>query len=121
MILQNADSKNYMTFSSLEPYIKKPADWMAVIKDRHILFDADAIITILSQKAEAIFDDFKDLNVKNCIIHPVYVELQRIDKESEIFKRLKLISDHDFSFLPILKEELEHTNAVQSWLYRQHC
>lgn len=100
----------------LDPYLSQPKDWKQVLKGKHLLFDTDALISILAFKAESIFEDFKALDTKNCLIHPVYVELRRCDKEAEIFKRLQIIKEEHFSILPLTKEEIGQTNLIQDWL-----
>jgi len=61
-----------MNSFKIEPYVRNPKQWNEAIKDKHLIFDTDAIISILAFKAEAIFDDFKKLKTKNCLIDPVY-------------------------------------------------
>ncbi|PJE58202.1 MAG: hypothetical protein COU81_02010, partial [Candidatus Portnoybacteria bacterium CG10_big_fil_rev_8_21_14_0_10_36_7] len=89
------------------------------MKDKFLLFDTDAIISIISYKAEKIFDELKSLNVTNCYIHPVYAELLRTQSNAERIKRQSVISKFLFQKLPLVKKDFDNASLIQIWLFNK--
>lgn len=89
-------------------------DWRRVVQNKHLIFDTDAIITLLAFQAEDIFNRLKDLNVTFNYIHPVVLELMATGSQAEKSKRTSVLLDYDFTMLPIAAKEQSLAVQIQS-------
>lgn len=105
-----------MSQNKIEPYLKKVSDWKTLIKDKHILFDTDAIVSIMKFEAEDILDDFKSQKAVCCYIDPVYIELMNTNSVQLRIKRQELLHTHSFNALPIRLINFDAVQDIQGWL-----
>ncbi len=94
------------------PYREFP-DWKDVVKDKHILFDSDAIISIIAFKAQDLFDELKKLNVTFTYINPVLLELRETGSEKERLERNTVLSKYGFAELAITNNESSKAELIQ--------
>lgn len=97
------------------PYIKTP-DWDVVVKNKWLIFDADAVISIIEFKAENIFSLLKKLGSKFVYIHPVLLELMNTDRSTKKLQRSTLLAENEFLELPLRDEEMSLANRIQKSL-----
>lgn len=102
--------------STISPYLDNLSPWIPVIKYKHLLFDTDAIISILEYDALSLCDKLKDQGVIFCLIHPIYIELLKTDNLSKRIERQTFIDDYDFQFLPLTSKEMDKAKDIQSYL-----
>jgi hypothetical protein len=95
----------------MKSYLSTLKSLKITLKDRYVLFDNDAIVSILSFEAQELMEEFSTLQVTNCYIQPVYIELMRHGNEKERFKRQEFLDKYPFTLLPI------HETAVSNSLY----
>ena len=105
-----------MTSLRIPPFLTELPKWKDVVRRKHILFDTDAIVSILSFKAEDVFVDLKNVEVVNCFIHPVYVELFSTKRSIERASRLLILNNYKFRYLPLTKREFDNARRIQLWL-----
>lgn len=95
------------------PYDTEAISWKNIVSEKWVIFDADAIISILSFGQEYIFDELKALGVSFVYIHPVLLELMNTNSATEKLRRSKLLIDYDFVELPITINEVKLSNQIQ--------
>lgn len=95
-----------------------------ILKNRHLLFDTDAIISIVSFNSTAAMDELAQAHVANCIINPVKVELIRNSRGKEGSKRAAFLSAYSFiNLMPMMniKSVEDHVGRIQQWMFRNDC
>lgn len=97
-------------------YITEATSWKAVAAHKWVIFDADAIISIVAFSQEYIFDELKSLDVSFVYIHPVLLELMNTNSPTEKLRRSKLLVDYDFVEIPLTASELKHASEIQKSL-----
>jgi len=97
----------------MPPYIVENPAWKTIVKDKHLLFDTDAVISILSFDAVALLNDLKKQGCTFTYIHPVYLELMRTNSPKEKLQRTRLLNDYGFSMLPLTVNEVDKAKQVQ--------
>lgn len=97
-------------------YGTEVTSWKAIVPNKQIIFDADAIISILSFGQEYIFDDLKNLGANFAYSHPVLLELMNTNSPSEKLRRSKLLNDHGFLELPLGQTERNLASQIQKSL-----
>jgi predicted nucleic acid-binding protein len=91
-------------------------DWKPVVKDKWLLLDTDALISILAFNQENIFEELISLNVQLLYIHPVLLELMNTVDAKEKLRRTKLLYDYDFTELPLNDREMKLSTQIQKSL-----
>lgn len=94
-------------------YVDFP-DWKKVVRGKHLIFDSDAIISILSYKAENLLEMLKNLGVTFNYTHPVLLELMATGSESEKLKRTSILNKYNFTLMPMTATELEQAVVIQN-------
>jgi len=97
-------------------YDTEAASWKGIVPSKWIIFDADAVISILSFGQEHVFDDLKALGALFVYIHPVLLELMNTNSPAEKLRRSKLLVDYDFTELPLHADELKLASNIQKSL-----
>jgi hypothetical protein len=97
------------------PYSNTP-DWRVVVKDKWLLFDADAIISIIAFGAEQLLNDLKQLGITFNYIHPVLLELMNTNSSAEKLKRSTILTQYNFVELLIRDREINLANRIQESL-----
>lgn len=87
--------------------------WKSIVKDKWLLVDSDAIISIIAFNQEYIFDELKALNVSLLYIHPVLLELMNTNSPATKLQRSKLLVDYDFTELSIKDTEMKSSAQIQ--------
>lgn len=105
-----------MNMSTITPYLDNLEPWDKVVKNKHILFDTDAIISILEYNAISLCDKFKGLDVIFCLIHPVYVELLKTENAGKRIDRQTFLNDYKFIYLPLTIKEMDKAKDIQQYL-----
>jgi len=105
----------------ISPVLNDSPDWKNVCKLKHVLFDTDAIISIIEFGAQSLFDEFKNIKATNCYIHPTYTELLATDNSTKRVLRQNLILKKDFNMLPLTKNEFDNASNAQTWLALKKC
>ena len=90
--------------------------WKALVPDKWVIFDADAIISILAFEQQFILDELKELGAKFVHNNPVMLELMNTDNPKEKLRRSKVIVDYDFVELPLHNEEIALASKIQESL-----
>ena len=101
---------------SIAPFLNNLPAWESSVKNKHILFDADAVISILEYGAVELCEVFTKLNVTFCIIHPVYVELLKTDNPNKRLDRQDFLNQFKFQFLPLTAKEMDKAKDIQAYL-----
>lgn len=110
-----------MIKQKIVPYLESLSEWKDIVKNKHVLFDSDAIISLIEYEALSVFEVFKSLDVTNCYIHPVYTEILRTDKLSKRNFRQAIITNNDFAMLPLTINDFNKASQVQKWLSNTNC
>lgn len=97
------------------PVLELPG-WRGVVKSKCLIFDADALISIIEFKATKILENLKDLGVTFAYINPVMLELMNADKETKRLDRVSLLRQYDFVQLPMREQEIQMAQSIQSML-----
>jgi predicted nucleic acid-binding protein len=97
-------------------YPTEIAGWKKVVPDKWILFDTDAIISILKFEQEYIFNELYKLGAKFVYIHPVLLELMNTDNPRQKLQRTKLLRDYRFLELPLHADEIKLAGQIQNSL-----
>jgi len=97
------------------PYLATP-DWKQVVRAKWLIFDTDAIISIIEFKAEDLFNSLKRLGCTFVYIHPVLLELMNTDTVQKRLQRGALLSEHEFTQLNITQTERNLSNRIQKSL-----
>lgn len=93
-------------------YINYPK-WQEVVGGKNLIFDTDVFISLLSFRAEDLFDELKELGVTFTYINPVYLELMNTDTPQEKLKRNTLLVNYEFIELPLTHEEIKNASIIQ--------
>lgn len=91
-------------------------DWQKVVKDKWLIFDADAIISIIEFKAEILLETFKKLGCTFVYIHPVLLELMNTDTATKRLQRSALLTKWNFTQLGIHQPEQDLSDRIQKSL-----
>lgn len=97
------------------PY-RASSDWEKVVKEKWLIFDADALISIIAFGAEDLLDKLLKLDAKFAYIHPVLLELMNTDNAKEKLKRTSILGRCNFTQLPITAAETKHATTIQESL-----
>lgn len=97
------------------PYYDTP-DWKEVVKDKWLIFDADAIISFIEFNAFTLFKILKYLNCKFVYIHPVLLELMNTDTSQKRLQRAALLIEQEFTQFPINSNETSLSDRIQKSL-----
>ena len=106
---------------TLQPFITEFSDWGKIVKGKYLLFDTDAIINIIHYSTHDFFKELKQLEVTNCFIHPVYIELMRTDKNIERLKRQVVVNESNFYEMPFTQDVFINAQIVQQSLASVNC
>lgn len=97
------------------PYQDFP-DWQEVVKDKHLIFDTDAIISLIAFEAEEVFGKLKKLGATLNFVNPVLLELMSTESSKEKLKRNSVLSYYGFNELPLTITELKNASRIQQSL-----
>lgn len=97
-------------------YPTEVANWTTLVPDKWILFDADAVISILEFNQQHIFDELQQLNAEMAFINPVLLELMNTNDPKRKLQRTKLFTDYEFLELPIHSQEIKLARQIQKSL-----
>lgn len=92
-----------------------------VLKDQHVLFDANVIISLLDNYNADFLDFLESLGVIFVTIHPVLVELMATNNPKKRIQRQTVINRYKFYSLPLTKNELDNARDIQSTLATMDC
>lgn len=90
--------------------------WKNVLQGKWVIFDSDAIVSILANKQQYVFDQLKSVCTGFLYIHPVLLELMNTNSSLEKLSRTKLLIDFDFVKLPLTKSEIDFATQIQESL-----
>ncbi|MBD3279989.1 hypothetical protein GF389_00510 [Candidatus Dojkabacteria bacterium] len=112
-----------MNSKKLRPYILHPRKISSVFENRskNILFDTDAIVSILAYNSKQILNDLRDESISFSLIDPIRKELVNTKKEKERIDRLNLLDEFEFIDIPITKKEIDYSTRIQTWHARYEC
>jgi len=82
--------------STISPYIDELQSWKKILKDKTLIFDADAIISISKYSAALLIDNLKKNKVACCYIHPVLMETLNTDNVVERATRQTILDQLAF-------------------------
>ena len=97
-------------------YPTEASGWKELVPEKWILFDANAIISILKYEQKHIFNELKELGAEFVYINPVLLELMNTTNSAEKLERSKLLVDYDFKELPLNREEVQLASRIQKSL-----
>jgi predicted nucleic acid-binding protein len=97
-------------------YETEAGGWKDAARNKWIIFDTDAIVSILSFGQTYIFDEFKEAGAEFLYMHPVLLELMNTDSEKKKLLRAKLLADYGFLEHPLTVKELKHAAQIQESL-----
>ena len=97
------------------PYKDFP-EWRTVLKDKHLIFDPDAIISLIMFQAEDILKTLKSLGTTFHYINPVLLELMSTESSTEKLLRNTVLAEYGFEELPITPVELKNATRIQKSL-----
>lgn len=92
------------------PYLDTPA-WKDVVRNKNLIFDTDAIISILAFAGEVILDEAIDLGCTFAYVSPTVLELMATDSGKEQLRRADLLQKYSFAEIPLTSTEI--TNALR--------
>lgn len=107
--------------SSLKNYLNNFPDSLALLKNKHVLFDSNVLINLLDDFDTGILDELKIINVVFCIIHPVFVELLNTNNPAKRTERQLVLSKYKFITLPLIKADFDYARNIQDWLSAKSC
>lgn len=102
--------------STTTTFLKRLPDWADIVSGKFLLFDSDAIISLIEYEAKDLFLELEKLGVEFCIIHPVYVELLKTDNPAKRVERQQLLDQYKFTVLPLTKGEMDKARDIQEYL-----
>ena len=88
-------------------------DWRDLLAGKHLLFDTDAIVSLIAFKAASVLDTLRSLDCSFHYINPVLLELMSTNSSSERLSRLALLARHNFTELPLTATELKNARRIQ--------
>lgn len=97
------------------PFLETP-DWKGVVRNKHILFDADPVISVLEFNATNLLDELKNLGCTFIFIHPVLLELMNTDTPRKRLERSALLAKYEFVQIPITQAEIRLADRIQKSL-----
>lgn len=97
------------------PYQETP-DWQEVVRGKWLIFDADAIISLIEFKATDLFAILTELDCKFVYIHPVFLELMNTDTPQKKLQRSVLLAENGFTQTPITRNEMDLSDRIQKSL-----
>lgn len=92
---------------------KEIISWKDVASNKWILFDTDAIISILAFNSTVILENMKSKKVKFLYIHPVYLELMNTNRATEKLTRSKLLLDYYFVNVSLNSKHFDLADVIQ--------
>jgi len=95
------------------PYIEF-SDWKTVVRGKHLIFDSDAIISLMLFNAEDVLSTLKTLNVTFNYTHAVLLELMATNSLKVKLKRTTLLDKFEFTLLPMTPGELKLAGTIQN-------
>ena len=105
----------------LQTYLDSPTGCKTILANKHVLFDANVLISLMDAYSTDFLDFLQSINVTFTTIHPVLVELQRSNSSVKRAQRQSMISKYGFTILPLTKPELDNSRKVQVWLSGKEC
>jgi len=87
--------------------------WKSFINGQWIIFDADAIISILGFEQEYILGELRELNAGFVYINPVLLELMNTNDAKNKLKRSKILIEYEFLELPLKDSEIKLAAQIQ--------
>lgn len=91
-------------------------DWQGIVKDKWLLFDADALISLIAFDSLDLLTTLKRLGATFTYINPVLLELMNTSNPREKLLRSRLLSTYGFTQLPITNQEMANADRLQrSW------
>jgi hypothetical protein len=87
-------------------------DWKDVIGKRWLLWDTNAINDVLVYHATEIFEELRSLDIPNCYIHPVELELLATNSPVEQFARANLLA-REFTEIPLRDDIVAKAKVIQ--------
>ncbi len=88
-------------------------DWRKIVVGKHLLFDSDAIISIMAFKARTLMNELKSLGVTFTFNSPIILELMNTNSEKERIVRAELLAEYDFLELPLTSIEIKNAERIQ--------
>lgn len=105
----------------LRNYLNNFPDSLEILKGKHILFDTNVLVNILDDFDTTILEELSNNKCLFTIIHPVFVELLRTNNPSKRTQRQILLSDYNFSTLPMTEECFMYARQIQIKLSESLC
>lgn len=99
----------------MDKYVLEHPDIKKYLKDKHILFDTDAIISLCSYDSQDLLEVFNSISATNCFIDPILLELSSTNNPTEKIKRLELLYKYNFQQLPIDIKTFGFSKKIQDW------
>jgi len=91
-------------------------DWKSFINGQWIIFDSDAVISILEFGQENIFDELHEKLAGFVYINPVLLELMNTNDPKRKLQRSKVLVDYDFIELSLTDTEIRLAAQIQKSL-----
>lgn len=95
-------------------YASEINPWQTIVKDKWVIFDTDAIISITAFKQTDVLEDLQKVAAGFALIHPVQLELLNTNSSTERLSRNKLLADFDFIELPLQNRHFEAATQIQA-------
>lgn len=105
----------------IDPFIDSISDWKRIIKNKHVLFDACAIIKLIDFKAESILAQFIKLDCTLTYINPVFIELMRTDRLPDRIERSRILNEYGFVQIAMTPSMLKKASDIQEELHAVNC
>lgn len=91
-------------------------NWQDVVRGKWLIFDTDALISIIQFDAMDLFEELRSLGITFTYINPVLLELMNTERSKDKLKRASVLSDYGFTELPVNVAEMKNANRIQkSW------
>lgn len=100
----------------LSAYSSEIQPWKSVVEGKWVIFDTDAIASIMVFDRLDLMDELKGVASGFAVIHPVQLELFRTNSSKERIARMKLLNDYDFVEIPLNSRELRAAMDIQKSL-----
>jgi hypothetical protein len=107
-----------MTFR-LKPFLGHLPNWKKFLKNKYLIFDTDAIVSISKYNASNLLDELIKLNADLNFIDPVHKELFATDNKKDVSERVEVMQK--MKELPLTPTEIRHANTIQKELTIHDC
>lgn len=94
------------------PYLDTP-EWKEVVRGKNLIFDTDAIISILAFNGIKILDEANSLGCTFSYVSPTTLELMSTDSGAEKLRRADLLKKYSFAELPLTPTEIKNALRIQ--------